>query len=140
MTTLSALAKHAVQVNFPGLAMSYGEPPEAIITVEPVHPDFGPVEVLDDEVELTVHCGRFTHVHLSNFDEAITPEERNARIVADLIDFLRDVFADRVEFWGSHRSGGGCRVRHSQGPVSQFLGVADAEFTWSGPIKNGRTG
>ena len=140
MSDLSTQAKRAVQAEFRGQQISYGEPPEPIITVAPVHPDFGPIEVLDDEVELTVHCGRFTHVHISNYDEGITPEEHNTRVVASLVTLLHEIFADRVEFWGSHRSGGGFRTRGSQGPVSKALGVTEAEFTWSGPIKNGRTG
>jgi hypothetical protein len=117
MSELTTLAKHAVQENFPDLAVSFGEPPNVIVTVAPKHPEFGPIEVMDDEVEFTVYCGRFTHVHLSNYDDGITPAERRGRLVESLIAFLREVFADRMVFWGSHRGGGGCRQRDSQGIV-----------------------
>jgi hypothetical protein len=133
------MTKAAVRVNFPDSTVSYGESPEPIVTIAPMHPDFGTIEVIDDECELTVACGNFTHVHMSNYDEGISPEEREKRIIASLIDFLADVFTDRVEFWGSHQGGGGCRLRKSQGPVSEFA-LGSATFTWSGPIKNGRTG
>jgi hypothetical protein len=104
-----------------------------------MYPEFGTIEIIDDEVELTVHCGNFTHIHLANYDEGISTDERDERIVASLIAFLSDVFADRLEFWGSHRSGGGCRRRGSQGTLSKVV-FGSVSFTWSGPITDGRTG
>jgi len=133
MSKLSQATKHAVAHNFPSLALTYGEEPDPIVTIAPAHPDFGPIEVMDDEFEITVNCGRFTHVHLSNDDEGIDQEERNRRIVAALISFLRDIVADRMEFWGSHRGGGGCRLRGSQGPFSKLI-FGPPTFVWSGPI------
>jgi hypothetical protein len=139
MSNLSDMTKEAVRREFPDLRVSFGEPPDPIVTIAPMHPDFGTIEVIDEEVELTVNCGNFTHGHLSNYDEGISTDERDKRIVASLVTFLSDVFADRVEFWGSHRGGGGCRLRGSQGRVSRLV-IGGATFTWSGPIKNGRTG
>lgn len=134
MSELTELTRQAVRDSFPGLIVSHGGESGGIITIPPVHPEFGALEVLDDEDELTVHCGRFTHVHLSNYDEGISREERHRRIVARFVEFLRNVFADQYEFWGSHRGGGGCRLRGTQGLVSRVL-IGEAAFTWSGPIK-----
>ncbi len=111
----------------------YGESPDPIVTFDAIHPDFGRLEVADDQFELTIYCGNFTHIHLSNYEKGIPSEERDERIVADLVAFLADVFADRVEFFGSHRGGGGCRVRGAQGSLPPFLSEGEI-FTWSGPV------
>jgi hypothetical protein len=139
MSHLSDLTKQAVRGNFPDLSVAYGEPPEPIVTIAPSYAEFGTIEIIDDGVELSLNCGNFTHVHMSNYDEGISSDERDRRIVVSLVDFLSDVFADRVEFWGSHRGGGGCRLRASQGHISRLV-LGSAAFTWSGPIKDGRTG
>jgi hypothetical protein len=133
MSNLSDMTKEAVRLTFPDSGVSYGDSPAPIVTISPKYAEFGVIEVIDDEFELTVSCGNFTHVHLSNYDEGISLDERERRIVASLVTFLSDVFADRYEFWGSHRSGGGCRVRGSQGPISALI-LGSAAFTWSGPI------
>jgi len=134
MSELTTLARQAVRAAYPDLATSYGEPPDPIITIPPAHPEFGPLEIMDDEIELTVNCGRFTHVHLSNYEEGITSEVRARRIVADLVEFLGDVFADRMEFWGTHAGGGGCHLRDASPGISRFWVRSREVFTWSGPI------
>ena len=137
MSDLSKQTKKALQHRFPHSAVTYDEGPGPIATIAPIYPEFGVVEVIEGADELTVNCGNFTHVHLSNYDEGISPEERNQRVVASLIDFLSDVFADRIEFWGSHRGIGGCRRRESQDPGLEFESKG-ATFTWSGPTEYGR--
>ena len=136
MSHLSEKTREAVQLNFPGVSTSYGESPDPIVTIDAIHPAFGRIEVVDDKFELTVYCGNFTHVHLSNYEKGISSEERDKRIVADLVEFLADVFSDRMEFWGSHRGGGGCRVRGSESSLSQHVMEGDI-IRWSGPV-NGR--
>ena len=133
------MTKEAVRANFPHHDVTYGDPPDPLVTVLPIHPEFGPIEIVDDEFELTVSCGNFTHVHLSNYDEGISTAERAKRTVESLVTFLSDVFADRVEFWGSHLGGGGCRQRGSQSKLSKLV-FGQAIFTWSGPITDERTG
>jgi len=80
MTDLTEAVIRAVQAAFPDLEMSFGGPPNAIVRIAPAHPAFGSIEVEDDGPELTVHCGNFTHVHLSNYDEGISSEERITRM------------------------------------------------------------
>jgi hypothetical protein len=139
MSNLSDMTKEAVRLNFPDSIVNYGDSPAPVVTIAPVCPEFGAIEIIDDEFELTVSCGNFTHVHLSNYDDGISTDERERRIVASLVAFLSDVFADRYEFSGSHRGGGGCRIRGSQGAVSTLL-LGSATFAWSGPINDETTG
>jgi hypothetical protein len=139
MSSLGDGAKAAVKANFPDSRAQYDELPAPIVTIPPAHPGFGPIEICDDEVELTVNCGNFTHLHLANHDEGISTRERERRVVESLVAFLRDVFSDRMEFWGSHRGMGGCRARGSQGKLSRAV-VGTAAFVWSGPLHGGETG
>jgi len=97
------------------------------------------LEICDDDAALTVNCGNFTHVHFADYDEGISTQERERRSVESLVVFLRDVFSDRIEFWGSHRGMGGCRARGSQGALSRAV-VGTAAFVWSGPLHGGETG
>lgn len=131
MSKLAAPAQRAVRASFPGLAISYDDPPKPIVTIAPVHADFGAIEILDDSFELTVYCGSFTHVHISNYDDGISDEERTERIVGSLVEFLADVFSDRLEFWGSHRTGGGCRLRGQPSHLPRIL-RGESAVRWSG--------
>jgi hypothetical protein len=137
MSHLSEETRKAVQLTFPNVRISYGESPDPIITFHAIHPDFGSIEVVDDGFELTVYCGNFTHIHLGNYDKGSSREERDKRIVADLVEFLAAVFSDRMEFWGSHRGGGGCRLRETQSSLPELVSGGGI-FTWSGPVKGGR--
>jgi hypothetical protein len=131
MSKLAAPVQRAIGANFPGLTISYDEPPRPIVTIEPVSAHFGPIEIVDDDFEITVNCGRFTHVHISNYDDGISPEERTERLVESLLEFLTDVFSDRLDFWGTHLGGGGCRLRDQPSILPRILG-GQGVFTWSG--------
>ncbi len=114
-----------------GLRIDVGNRPTA--TFPPVHPAWSPIEFCDDGEEVTVHFGDFTLVHFGNYDDGLTPAERECRIVSDVVAFLHDVFADKVEFYGT-RFGGGCRSRGSQGKWSRRI-FGDQAFVWSGPAR-----
>jgi hypothetical protein len=109
MSETAVLAQREVRAAFPGLTLSYSEPPAPIITVAPACSDFGAIEILDGEFEFTVYCGRFTHAHVANQDDGILSHKPSERVVERLLEFLTDLFTDRLESWGSH--GGGCALR-----------------------------
>jgi hypothetical protein len=54
---------------------------------------FGDIEVIDEGYELTIYFGKFTHSHFDNVEAAVA--------------CLGDVFADRLEFYGSRKGSGG---------------------------------
>jgi len=112
--------------------ISEASPP--VVVFHAIHPAVGDVVVHDDGDEVTVECGNFTHTHFANYDDGIDNAERAKRIADAVLGFLRDLFADQIELYGSHKSGGGWR-RVSRGPLerestSLFGGQS---YVWSGP-------
>lgn len=69
----------------------------------------GNIEVQDDIDELTVTVGDFTHGHFGCYEEHFSVDERREWVVESVLDFLANVFANKVEFYGSHSGGGGWR-------------------------------
>jgi hypothetical protein len=120
---------------FAGRPVTVGSPPGPIATFPAAHPDVGDLVIHDDGDELTLYVGNFTHVHFNNYDEALAEEERSQRIAEELVAFLEDVFAERVEFFGSHGGGGGCRGRTKERVVVSKLFFGAQTYVWSGPVK-----
>ena len=122
---------------FPGKGMQShpGAAPFAIFPA--VHPDVGDIEIYDDGDELTVVVGKFTHRHFSNYDQGVSQVERACRIGNDLAVFLSDLFADRIEMYGSHLGGGGTRLRdgRSRGLASKVV-FGSKTYVWSGPVRH----
>jgi hypothetical protein len=128
-----------LRTRFTGRPFVVGSSPGPVATFPAAHPDVGDLLIHDDGDEFTVYLGRFTHVHFNCYDEALTQEERSAQIVDSLLRFLDDIFADRMEFFGSHGGGGGCRMRDAQqrGGLSKFF-LGAQTYVWSGPVPNAR--
>jgi hypothetical protein len=74
--------------------------------------DFGDIEVFEDNAELIVFFGRFTHMHFSSADEAL--------------NFISEVFDDRWEFY---RAGGCCR-RGGRNLLSKLV-FGGKTYVWS---------
>ena len=64
--------------------------------------------IWDDGVEATVAVGKITHGHFNPYDARLTAEQATEHVSADVIEFLDDLFADRILLWtsGDGRSGG----------------------------------
>ena len=87
--------------------------------------------VYDDESELTVALDDLTHGHFSDYDMSGPEADREQRIVDAAVEFLDDLFADRVAVWGQHAtSGGWWRVGEGEPGIRQGLPA----FLWSGPL------
>lgn len=111
-------------------------PEESRFLVYPCeHPDVGDLEIFDDGNEVTVLIGRFTHAHFDCYDKGVSESEKVTRICDDVVDFLEELFADRLELYGSHSRGGGCRAIRGKkrGVLSRALFGRDS-FVWSGPL------
>lgn len=109
------------------------------VSFTPVHPSWSPIEIWDDGDEVTVDFGNFTHVHFGNYDTGLSVVEREKKIISDVIAFLDDVFADKIEFFKTWFGGGGCRTRGSQGKWSRRLLGRQQAFVWSGPVSRQAT-
>jgi hypothetical protein len=135
VTILTDAIVPVLKARFIGRPVIFGNPPGPVATFPAAHADVGDLVIDDDGDEFTVYVGKFTHVHFSDYDESLTESARAARIVDNLVSFLDDVFADRMEFFGSHTGGGGCRKRGAEprGMVSRLFFGAKT-YVWSGPV------
>lgn len=111
-----------------------GDSPTLIFPCE--HPDVGDVEIHEDGDELTVVLGNFTHTHFDCYEQNASEADRADSICASVIKLLDDLFADRIELYGSHAGSGGFRRRgeKDRGLLSKTL-LGASSFVWSGPLK-----
>ena len=72
--------------------MTEGSPPAPLARFPDVSDEVGDVEVYDNGADFIVAVPRFTHTHFQTAGE--------------VADFLDDVFAGRVAFYGSPKAGG----------------------------------
>ena len=119
-----------LQQRFADRGVRINSTPTPRVVFPAIHPDVGDIEIHDDEFELTVVAGKFTHAHFSNYDDAISKHERAVRIVDEVVVFLEDLFADRIVLWGSHEGSGGW---HDAGEYSEFQKDSRG-YVWSGPL------
>jgi hypothetical protein len=113
---------------FAGRGLRIETQPRVCAIFPAAHPEVGDIQVCDDGDEVTLYAGNFTHGHFSNYDKI--PEQEKAKEISDsVVEFLEAVFADRVAFWGSHKTGGGWR-RLDAGLQEK---PEASEYVWSGP-------
>ncbi len=105
-----------------------------IATMEPPWPGFGLITIEDDDDEITVHCGVFTHVHFGGYSEVSDASARAVRISADVIAFLDAVFSDQIEFWSSGGAGGNCPRGEADKPRWWGTNRSYKRGVWSGPL------
>ncbi len=99
--------------------------------IEPLWPGFGRLLVHDDRVEITVGLGRFTHEHFNCWEEGLEDAERVERIGNEVIAFISDVLADKLELWVTENAGG-CYETGAPSEVSRNHPNA-RRGVWSGP-------
>jgi hypothetical protein len=118
-----------------------GEDRTPFIRIKTSESDFGDIELYDDEDEVTIYFGRFTHSHFSNYDD-IPVEEKEAQIAEDVYEVLRATLDDELEFWGSHQGSGGFQgveyaKEQKRGILSRIFsgGSSKTFYRWSGATK-----
>ena len=92
---------------------------------------FGDIEVTEEDDELVIYFGRFTHSHFSYYENDLSEREKVDLIASQAIACLAEVFADRLEFYGSSSGSGGFRQRDSQAPLPGRI-VDRTTHLWSG--------
>jgi hypothetical protein len=129
---ISAKLIPKLQLRFPGRGLRIDSPPSPCVVFPAAHSDVGDIEIYDDGDELTLVAANFTHGHFSNYDDALSPEQKAERISDAVVSFLEEVFAEKVVFWGSHKDGGGwynvCE------DSSAFWAKDEKWYVWSGPL------
>ena len=106
-----------------------GEQPKIVFPA--VSQEFGDIDVTEEDGELTVTFGRFTHAHFACYDADLSEAAQADQISSNAISSLADTFADRLEFYGNHSGRGGFRQRTTEGTPSKLLAGKDMHV-WSG--------
>ncbi len=106
---------------------------EVLAVFPAMHPEVGDVSILANGDELVLSLGRFTHLHFACHDKPLPPDAGAARIVAEVAEFLRELFADRIEFYGTRRSGWRPRTGRKRGALSRLF-FGRTTYVWSGPL------
>jgi hypothetical protein len=134
--TLGERVLARLRCEFPDRAFRVRPEPHVLVSIASPHPDVGVLALQSDGKELILCLGEFTHLHLACYEADLDVGAREQRVVDQAIHWLREVFADRVEFYGSTGSGGGCRLRADEprGPLSRWL-LGDRTYVWSGPLE-----
>jgi hypothetical protein len=124
----------ALIANFPDRGFQADEPP--MIGVFPAaHPEVGDVTIYDDGDEATVYIGEITHTHFNPYDQSLTDAQIAATVTCDVVDFLTELFADRVLLWTSLENGsGGCQSLDYDGGRPRKSDVLT--YVWSGPTSD----
>lgn len=129
MGTLSERLLPILRERFPGRGLVEGHAPDPCAAFPGLHPGIRQVAVYDDGEELTVVLDDLTHGHFSDYDYSGAAADREQRIVDGVVEFLGDLFSDRLAVWGQHAVGGGWyRVDEPH------LGQGQRAFLWSGPL------
>ena len=113
-----------------------GTSPDVIAVFPAAHPEVGDLTIWDHGDEATVAIGKITHGHFNPYDNSLTPEESAQRVTEEVIEFLNDLFADKVLLHKS-RDGrsGGWRLLDDDTSNSR-IDADDLAYLWSGPIQN----
>ena len=120
---------------FPGELIRVGGEADALIVFPAKHPEIGDLVIQDEGDELTVIVGTITHRHFASQSPGSSAQFQAEQIATEVTEYLRQLFADEIEFYGDG-SRGGARARSDKerGLVSKLL-LGTRTYVWSGPIE-----
>lgn len=119
---------------FQKIIFEFGGEDDIIATIPPIHQSWEPIIICDDGVEVTVYYGDFTHEHYGYYGEESDPELVAQSVAIDVIETMKLVFDDQIEFF-KFRGGGGYRRRGTQGKLSKIL-FGKNGVVWSGDVRD----
>lgn len=116
---------------FPDRSLVVGKPPDPCATFPGQHPGIRRVAIYDDGDELTVAIDDLTHGHFSSLDSLEPQREADQSTVDSVVQFLDDLFADRIAVWGQPGVGGGW---FHLDPALELGELKQSAVLWSGPL------
>lgn len=129
--TIRSILIPALQSRFPEVSFVAGEPPSPIARYPARHPEVGDLCIFDHGDEVTVAIGTITHTHFSAHDPGLDPSDTEAWISEQVLEFISELFADRIVVWCvPGHAGGHHPVDHPRRPIPPHAKVC----TWSGPL------
>jgi hypothetical protein len=131
MSHLGEGLKQAVLNRYRSDGLSISKDPQTAVKFKATDPAIGDLIIADDVDEITVYLGSLTHSHFSCY-EPISEEEKVQIIVANVISFLDDLFADHILMWIAEDSTRGGWRRLESGELRPEPNARN--YVWSGPL------
>jgi hypothetical protein len=130
MGTLSQKLIPRLLARFPDRGLRLHEGKEPVASFPAAHPEVGDLRIDDDDDELTISVGQLTHGHFSPRNYQLPSQEKEEELIERVLEFLNEVFHDRIDFWTAGKSGG-WHPREGE-PVAPRPNMR--KFVWSGPV------
>jgi len=124
-----ALVKQ-IRSEFPNLGFDLNLK-DFLISIPPKCDGFGVVEIQDDCEEFIIFIGKFTHMHFSCHNTTLSKQQQAESAASEVIEFLSDLFSDKVVLWGSAEKGGGYYY-----PEFSSSENKEEKWLWSGAISS----
>ena len=115
-----------IECQFPSLQFSTDDE-KKLISIPPVCKEVGSIDIQDDDDELTIFVGNFTHWHCGYFNKRSGNLDEINEIVTEVAEYLRDMFNDKIFMWGSSRKHGGTKL------IEEGFKTKKQGYVWSGP-------
>jgi hypothetical protein len=128
--SLSQKLKPKLLARFPDRGLRLHEGTEPVASFPAAHPEVGDLRIDDDGDELTVSVGRLTHGHFTPRNYEGPADEREEELIERVLEFLEEVFFDRIEFWTDGKCGGW----HPRGGEPLAPERIMRRLVWSGPV------
>jgi hypothetical protein len=122
-----------IKDRFPNRSFTQSISPNAVITFPAAHPEVGDLSIYDDGDEARVEISKLTHGHFGCWDQSLNKAEREADVAETVVDFVEQIFAEKVIFFifMGGRAGGWRPLKegesHPKKPFTKY-------YYWSGPI------
>ncbi len=133
---LSSLLLSSLRERYPNRGLVISEASGPCAAFPGIHPGIRGVSVYDDGDELTVVVDDLTHGHFAVYEDNVPEAERGERIVGEVVEFLDDLFSDRMVVWGIADVGGGWYRRVED---RSYVHAGATEYLWSGPLGETQT-
>jgi hypothetical protein len=91
---------------FPNRGLRVHEGTQPAASFPAAHPEVGDLRIDDDDDELTISVGELTHGHFTPKDYQLPSQEKEEDLIERVLEFLDQVFDDRIEFWTEGKAGG----------------------------------
>jgi len=104
--SLSQKLKPRLLAFFPERGLRLHEGKEPVASFPAVHPEVGDLRIDDDGDELTISVGQLTHGHFTPGNCGRPAHEKEEEVIERVLQFLDEVFHDRIEFWTAGKCGG----------------------------------
>jgi hypothetical protein len=124
-----------IRARFAGRQMRIGKSPGPVIVFPAVDAEVGDLRIHDDGDEVTLFIGDHSHLHFSIDADAGEEQEQMREVTESTLDFLSNLFADRVLMQ--------CSADHRMGEVTIESGGLKAPvradgwlaYRWSGRVR-----